>query len=225
MYISISSLSSSHKITRLTKRDVCVCVWRDRRSRNLVHRKCRCIYLYKRKKKEKKVIRSIRTMEELYEIFNYQSNYLKVYVYTYVYTHTLVQLCLCRSRTLYQWIDPITHQWTGKKRAKNDSMDDDDERYSLPDVYIHMHFFLFDSTFISFPFYSLSFWTNRQAMKKKKAGMVFVIYLTCLYIIHTYRFDYMKQKPRQWGRDYECLEYSILFVIHLSIKVKWYTYD
>ena len=93
-----------------------------------------------------------------------------MYTLAHTHTHTLVQLCLCRSCILYQWIDPITHQWTGKKRAKKDSMDDDDERYSLPDVYIHTAFFLFDSTFISFSSYSLSFWTNRQAMKKRRHG-------------------------------------------------------
>jgi hypothetical protein len=78
-------------------------------------------------------------------------------------------------------------------------------------MYISIRFFsLFDSTFIFFSSYSLSFWTNRPAIK---AGMVFVIYLTCLYIIHTHTHIYIyirlyETKPVWW-------EWNIIIIIIL----------
>jgi hypothetical protein len=65
------------------------------------------------------------------------------------------------------------HTSMNSKREKKDSMDDDDERYSLPDVYIYA--FSLESTFIFLSlFIILNEWT----------GMVFVIYLVCRNLIH-----------------------------------------
>jgi hypothetical protein len=145
-------------------------MWRDRRSRNLVNRKCRCIYLYKRKmkkknKNKKKVIWSIHKMKELYEIFNYQSSYKKS-PHTYIYTHTLAQLCLCRSRILYQWIDSLTHQWTAKRKEGEKRFDGRWrwEIFITGCTYIYIYIYIYINALFSFWldiqvfFFSFSLW-------------------------------------------------------------------
>ncbi len=101
-----------------------------------------------------------------------------------------------------------------KRKGEKDSMDDDDERYSLPDVYAcTFSFWLYIQVFFSS--YTLSFWTNRQVMK---AGMVFVIYLTCLNIIHTHIYSIIWDKIRMMKIDTTIIILYELENDHKSVK-------
>jgi len=66
-------------------------------------------------------------------------------------------------------------------------MDDDDERYLLPDVHEYAFFFSllrFDSTFIFFP-YTLSFWTNRPRSYESRHGIRYLFNMS-KYNVYTY---------------------------------------
>jgi len=81
---------------------------------------------------------------------------------------------------------------------------------------ICMHFFRFYSIFrFFFSSYTLSFWTNRQVMK---AGMVFVIYLTCLNIIHTHIYSIIWDKIRMMKIDTTIIILYELENDHKSVK-------
>lgn len=129
-------------------------------------------------------------------------------VSAYIYTHGF-KLCLYQSRILYQWIVHITHQWTAKKREKK-------IRWTMTkkDIHYRMYIctFLFNSTFIFF-LLRLSFWTNRQAKTGRQAGMVFVIYLTCLKY-NTYIYIYMHTHSIIWDKSRMMRKDIIIIILY-----------
>lgn len=79
-----------------------------------------------------------------------------------------------------------------ERAKKKDSMDDDDERYSLPDAHRYAFFFFLNLTFSGgfFSPLSLSFFLYHFERRDKVCKeMVFVIYFTCLYITHTHTYS------------------------------------